>query len=148
MSELIFRVRAEYEEAIKCREELKKVDNELKNLTADASQDVIDNLVKKHMELTAKWENSMSSVGKTMTYIKEAISNVGSSIKEGSYEMRNFGKTQDEIISGMEKRLQIEDNIIDAIKQQRDLTESKGKLMETVHNKKFDEYENLKNLLM
>lgn len=147
MSELIFRVRAEYEEAIKCREELKKVDNELKNLTADASQDVIDNLVKKHMELTAKWENSMSSVGKTMTYIKEAISNVGSSIKEGSYEMRNFGKTQDEIISGMEKRLQIEDNIIDAIKQQRDLTESKGKLMETVHNKKVDEYENLKKSL-
>ena len=47
MADLILRVKAEYDSAIKCREELKKVEDELKKVNENTSPKEVERLTQK-----------------------------------------------------------------------------------------------------
>jgi hypothetical protein len=119
MAELTFRVKAEYQSAIECREELKKVEQQLKQVNEKTSQSEIDKLVKRHAELVSKWENSISLLGKAGVFLKNAFSGIGKSIKEGADSTKSLGTTTKEIIDNVQKRLETEERLLNTQKLQR-----------------------------
>ena len=118
MAELVLRVRAEYQDAVKCREELKKVEAELKNLSADASPEKIKALTKQYTDLYTAWENRMSNIGKIAAYTNEGLRSIGKIIKDNTSEMSGMGKTLQENISYVEKRLDLEKRIRESLLEQ------------------------------
>lgn len=125
MAELTLRVKAEYESAVACREELKKVEQQMKQLNENSSPREIERLTKRYAELTAKWENSMSFIGKTGVFFKEAFQSIGKSVKDSADSMQELGDTTKSVVDTAKKRLQLEENIRDAIKQQREEAEKR-----------------------
>lgn len=123
MAELVLKVKAEYESAVACREELKKVEQQMKQLNENSSAQEIERLTKRYAELTAKWENSMSFIGKTGVFFKEAFQNIGKTIKDSADSMQDLGNTTKSVIDAAQKRLQLEENIRETLKRQREEAE-------------------------
>lgn len=135
MSELIMRVRAEYDSAIKCREEIIKVEQEMKKLNENSSPQEIERLTKRYAELTAKWENSMSFIGKTGAFVKEVFGKIGKSISDSANSTLQLGNTTKSVIDNAQKRLQLENQILSTLEQQRKAEESHRSYLQTGLNR-------------
>ena len=120
MAELTLKVKAEYESAVACREELRKVEQQMKQLNENSTPQEIERLTKRYAELTAKWENSMSFIGKTAVFFKEAFQSIGKAVKNSADETKSLGTSTKTVLENAEKHLKLEENIADALKKQRE----------------------------
>lgn len=139
MAELKLKVTAEYDSAIKCREELKKVEEQMKSLNENSSPQEIERLIKRHAELTAQWQNSISFIGKTGVYLRDIIGKVAKTAREAVDDTQSLGSTTREITSEAERRLKTEEKIRDAIKEQRAAAVEELNKNIIRHNAKVDE---------
>lgn len=130
MADLFFRVRASYDEAIECRRELKKVEEQIKNLDTDASPNKINALLSKHAELSAKWENNISSFGKFGASALQIFDKIGSAIKRDTKELDSVGDASERLLSTTQKRLLMEERIQENIKKQKASAEQRKSYLE------------------
>ena len=119
MAELVMRVRAEYESAIACREELKKVEAELKKVNENTSPKEIARLTQRYAELSAKWQNGLSNIGKIGYYAKDAFSKIGNVIKGVTKDVENNEDASSNLYSTLVKRLDIEKKISEETAKQK-----------------------------
>ena len=131
MSELVFRVRAEYDSAIQCRKELDEVVKKMKELDESSSPQEIEKYVKRYAELTAAYDKSLSFIGKTGALITETWKGVVREIQYNINATENLGTKQRSIIDTAQKRLQLEENIFDTLKKQREVEDAKRKTLES-----------------
>lgn len=130
MAELTFRVKAEYESAVKCRKELDKTAEALRNLNENSSPQEIEKYTKRYAELTAKYEHSVSFIGKTFAYMKDAIKGVSRELEFSKSNTDDLGNSAKSVIDNAKKRLQLEEKIAEAIKKQKEEAEKNRSLYE------------------
>lgn len=146
MAELVMRVRAEYDSAIKLREELKKVEMQMKHLNENSSPQEIERLIKRHAELSVQLENGMSRVSKMTYYAKEAVTKIGNAVKDNLKDILSGEKSYDQVNTTIKQRLELEEKVSDVLSKQRSQAEeSVNTLSQQLEQKKeqineFDAY--------
>ena len=119
------RVRAEYDSAIKCREEIIKVEQEMKKLNENSSPKEIERLTRRYAELTAKWENSMSFIGRTGAYMQEAFYKAKDAIAGSNTNLQNMAKSSKTVLDAAKEQLEVQEKILESYKQQREAANSR-----------------------
>lgn len=147
MADLFLRVKADYQDAVRCREELKKVEAEMKNLDSSASPQKIADLTRKYNQLAVEWENHMSAVGRTGVFIKEAFQQIGKAVKDTVDSSTAIGNSSKSTREALERRLQVEERIADVLKRQREEAERQVVNSGIKHNNKVAEYNDLRERL-
>ena len=120
MAELEVRIHAVYDEVIDCRNELKKVEQEMKNLTVDSSSKDVQNLMERYNLLYQRWENGMERLGKFGAYARNAIGQVSDAL-EGNVELLNhLQSASSNMVETASRRAKAELDVNEALRKQRD----------------------------
>lgn len=122
------RVRAEYESAVACREELKKVEEELRNVNENTSPKKIEQLTQRYVKLTQQLEDGLSTIGKLGYYTRNAFQKIGDIISGSNKDVKDSVTANENLYSTMVRRLQIEERITDEFGKQKEKTEEQLKV--------------------
>ena len=147
MAELTFRIKAEYDSAIACREELKKIEQEMKKLNENSTPQEIERLTKRYAELTAKWESSISNIGKIGFYARDAFSKIGDAVKGVNKEIQDSNDANETLYSTLVKRLKMEERLTEEFGKQREEAQKQLEIAKEGYNRNVNTYQKGKNLL-
>lgn len=147
MADLFIRVKAEYDSAIKCREALKKVDEQLKALDENSSPKEIERLTKEYARLSASWENSISRIGKFGYYAKDAFSSIKDMIGSTNKELSKTDDANKSLYSSLSNRLQLEQRIAEQLAKQREVAEKQYANAIEGYNRNATTYQRIQSYL-